>query len=147
MIIQLRYIDPLGDEYDKRICRIARLTGSTTRLNMFTTRRNKHGVVCFIVEGNRGADLKKFQRLSTLNSPTSCSFVINKMQRNYDRWSNRIYYPVNINNYQLSYNSFFVISIIPNSEPGRARYCRATSVQLTNTSSKFNLTSKSSQML
>ncbi|KAM3172643.1 hypothetical protein ACTXT7_014117 [Hymenolepis weldensis] len=65
MLIQTKYVQLLEDEKDKRIYRSARLTECTTRLNMYTTRRNKHGEICFIVnvEGNREAELHRFKKL------------------------------------------------------------------------------------
>lgn len=65
MLIQGKYAGLLGDGDDRRICRISRLTGCTTRLNMSTTRRNKHGEMCFVVtvEGNRDSDLQRFKKL------------------------------------------------------------------------------------
>ncbi|VUZ50255.1 unnamed protein product [Hymenolepis diminuta] len=65
MLIQAKYVHLLEDEKDKRIYRSARLTGCTTRLNMSTTRRNKHGEICFIVnvEGNGEAELHRFKKL------------------------------------------------------------------------------------
>ena len=65
MLVQGKYADLLGDADDRRICRIARLSGCTTRLNMSTTRRNKHGEMCSLVtvEGNRDSDLQRFKKL------------------------------------------------------------------------------------
>lgn len=65
MLIQAKYVHLLEDEKDKRIYRSARLTGCTACLNMSTTRRNKHGEICFVVnvEGNREAELHKFKKL------------------------------------------------------------------------------------
>lgn len=65
MLIQGKYVDLVGDEDDRRLCRMARLTGCTTRLNMTTTRRNKYGEMCFIVtvEGNTHSDLERLKKL------------------------------------------------------------------------------------
>ncbi|VDO04002.1 unnamed protein product [Rodentolepis nana] len=65
MLIQGKYADLLGDANDRRICRAARLTGCTTRLNTSIARRNKHGELCFVVtvQGRRDSDVEKFKRL------------------------------------------------------------------------------------
>nr|CDS27137.1 hypothetical protein HmN_000724500 [Hymenolepis microstoma] len=65
MLMQTKYAELLGDTDDKRICRATRFTGCTTRLNMSTTRRNKHGELFFvvIVEGRRDSDVQCFKWL------------------------------------------------------------------------------------
>nr|CDS29269.1 hypothetical protein HmN_000222500 [Hymenolepis microstoma] len=65
MLMQTKYAEFLGDAGDRRICRATGLTGCTTRLNMSTTRRNKHGELCFVVtvEGRRDSDLRRFKWL------------------------------------------------------------------------------------
>nr|CUU99851.1 hypothetical transcript [Hymenolepis microstoma] len=65
MLIQTKYAELLGDADDRRICRATRLTGCTTRLNMSTTKRNKHGKLCFVVsvEGGWDWDVRRFKRL------------------------------------------------------------------------------------
>ncbi|VDO03769.1 unnamed protein product [Rodentolepis nana] len=65
MLIQEKYANLLGDPDDRRICRAARLTGCTTRLNAFAARRNKHGELCYVltVEGRRDSDVERFKRL------------------------------------------------------------------------------------
>ncbi|VDO01219.1 unnamed protein product [Rodentolepis nana] len=65
MLIQEKYANLLGDADDRRICRAARLTGCTTRLNAFAARRNKHGELCYVVtvEGRRDSDGERFKRL------------------------------------------------------------------------------------
>ncbi|VDN98864.1 unnamed protein product [Rodentolepis nana] len=65
MLIQEKYANLLGDADDRRICRAARLTGCTARLNTFAARRNKHGELCYVltVEGRRDSDVERFKRL------------------------------------------------------------------------------------
>lgn len=65
MFTQGKYADLPGDDDNRRIYRIARLTGCTKRLNMSTIRRNKHAEMCFMVtvEDNRGSDLQRFKKL------------------------------------------------------------------------------------
>ncbi|VDL34386.1 unnamed protein product [Hymenolepis diminuta] len=55
-----KYVDPPGDNDNRRIYRIARLTGCTKRLNKPTIRRNKQAEVCYMVtvEENKGSDLQ-----------------------------------------------------------------------------------------
>nr|CDS25411.1 hypothetical protein HmN_000115100 [Hymenolepis microstoma] len=65
MLLQAKYSSLVGDNDDRRIHRIAQLTGCTTRLNMSRTQRNKHGEMCFVltVEGHKKSNLKKFEKL------------------------------------------------------------------------------------
>ncbi|VDO03141.1 unnamed protein product [Rodentolepis nana] len=65
MLIQAKYADMIGDVDDRRICRAARLTGCTARLNTSIARRNKHGDLCFVVtvEGRRDSDVRRFKNL------------------------------------------------------------------------------------
>nr|CUU99929.1 hypothetical transcript [Hymenolepis microstoma] len=79
MLIQTKYAELLGDTDDRRICRATRLTGCTTRLNMSTTRRNKHGGLCFVVtvEGRRDSDVRRFKRLLGDKFPDIFSLGLN----------------------------------------------------------------------
>nr|CDS33900.2 hypothetical protein HmN_000551900 [Hymenolepis microstoma] len=79
MLIQTKYAELLGDTDDRRICRATRLTGCTARLHMSTTRRNKHGGLCFvvIVEGRRDSDVRRFKRLLGDKFPDIFSLGLN----------------------------------------------------------------------
>nr|CDS29267.1 hypothetical protein HmN_000222300 [Hymenolepis microstoma] len=74
-----KYAELLGDTDDRRICRATRLTGCTTRLNVSTTRRNKHGGLCFVVtvEGRRDSDVRRFKRLLGDKFPDIFSLGLN----------------------------------------------------------------------